>query len=354
MKSENTDGIRLAGRQVGPGQPCLIIAEAGVNHNGDLATALRLVDTARACGADAVKFQTFRSEALLSRDAPKSAYQKATTSVRESQLAMLQRLELSESAHRKLVARAKQRRIVFLSSPFDEASADLLRGLGVPAFKIASGEITNLPFLAHVARLGRPVLLSTGMSTLAEVERAVRMFELARNDRLVLLHCVTSYPAPAAEINLRALETLRRAFGLPVGYSDHSMGSEVAVAAVALGACVLEKHFTLSRRMKGPDHAASAEPSELAGLVRAVRNVEAALGDGVKRPMPSERENRVTGRVSLVAAATIPAGTLVTADLVCVKRPGTGLAPYLLEAVLGRRVRVDVPRDTVLQWRHFA
>lgn len=346
--------LRLAGRTVGPGHPCFIIAEAGVNHNGDPLKALRLVDVAQECGADAVKFQTFCSETLLSKGAPKSAYQHKTTSLKESQLAMLKRLELSPEAHQRLVARAKQKGILFLSSPFDEASAVFLRRLGVAAFKIASGQITNLPFLARVAAIGRPVILSTGMSTLAEVERAVRVFEQAGNNRLLLLHCVTSYPAPPAEINLRAMETLRMAFGLPVGYSDHCMGTEAALAAVALGACVIEKHFTLSRRMKGPDHASSSEPRALAELVRAVRNVEAALGDGAKRPMPSELENRVTGRGSLVTAEPLPRGCMITKKMLCVKRPATGIEPHLMECVLGRRTKTDVPQDTVLQWSHLA
>lgn len=353
MKMGNDAVMRIAGHKLGPGQACMIIAEAGVNHNGDTTTALRMVDAARNCGVNAIKFQTFRSSALLSANAPKSAYQKCTTSAKESQLAMLRRLELSEAAHRSVIKRAKQHRIMFLSSPFDRESADMLRRLGAPAFKVASGQITNLPFLTHLAGMGLPVMLSTGMSTLSEVERAVRIFQKTGNRRLILLHCVTSYPAPAAHVNLRAIHTLRKAFGLPVGYSDHSMGIEVALAAVALGACVLEKHFTLSRRMKGPDHASSAEPHELAELVRAVRNVEAAMGNGIKRPMPSELENLVTGRGSLVAREFIPAGARITDAMICVKRPATGIEPCMIKGVLGRRASRDVPADTVLRWSHF-
>ena len=312
-----------------------------------------MIDKAGKSGADAVKFQSFRSNALLSKTAPKSAYQKRTTSPKETQLAMLQRLELSRLSHKRLVTRARQRKIMFLSSPFDGASADMLYELNVPAFKIASGAITDLRFLKHVAELGRPVILSTGMSTLSEVERAVQVFERVGNPGLLLLHCVTSYPAPPPEINLRAIATLRTAFGLPVGYSDHCMGHETAVAAVALGACVLEKHFTLSRRMKGPDHASSAEPAELAALVRAVRNVEAAMGDGIKRPMPSELENRVTGRGSLVAAKAIAQGTALKPDMICIKRPATGIEPYLFDVVLGRRVLKNIPQNTVLRWEDF-
>jgi N-acetylneuraminate synthase len=335
---------------VGSGAPVFIVAEAGVNHNGDIALARRLVDVAAEAGADAVKFQSFRSEALVSRSAPKAAYQRETTEADESQYQMLRRLELTGDQHAELRDRSAKRGILFFSSPFDEPSADALEGLGVALFKIPSGEITNLPFLCHVALKGKPIILSTGMSTLAEVAEAVAAIRGAGDPPLALLHCLSAYPAPAAEMNLRAMDTLRQRFGCPVGLSDHSPGIELAVAAVALGAAVIEKHFTLDKGLPGPDHRASLDPGELAGLVRSVRNVEAALGDGDKRPMPSEMETRRVARKSLTAARPIRAGEKLTADGVARKRPGTGISPADWPRVAGRTVRRDLAQDEVIDW----
>ncbi len=341
-------GVSIGRRLVGPGQPCFIIAEAGVNHNGEMEMALRLVEEAAKAGADAVKFQTFKAERLVTCHAPKAQYQKETTGETESQLEMLRRLELSPRAHCELMAYSRQCGIMFLSSPFEEESADLLGGLDVPAFKIPSGEITNLCFLAHVARKRKPLIVSTGMATLDEVKTAVRTVEEAGNSELILLHCVSSYPANPADVNLRALHTLGDTFKVPVGYSDHTLGTEVAVAAVALGACVIEKHLTLDRSLPGPDHRASLEPAEFTHLVRAIRVVEAALGHGRKEPAASESGIAAVARKSLVAARTIPAGSVLIEELIAVRRPGTGLAPEMKARVIGRRVIREIPAGSVL------
>jgi N,N'-diacetyllegionaminate synthase len=331
-----------------------IIAEAGVNHNGSLDLALRLVDAAKSSGADAVKFQTFRADQLATRSAHKAPYQERTTANDESQYEMLQRLELDAAAHRKIIDHCQQIGIQFLSSPFDAQSADLLAELDLPLYKIPSGEITNLPFLEHIARKGKPLILSTGMSTLGEVEDAVRVLGLAGCRQLTLLHCVTEYPAPYAEVNLQAMHTLRMAFGLPVGYSDHTPGIEIAVAAVALGAVVIEKHFTLDRSLPGPDHAASLEPDELREMVTAIRHVEAALGTGIKAPALCELPNISVARKSVVAARSLSTGHKLSADDLNIKRPGSGLAPKLLPALIGRTLRATVEKDAVIKWDDLA
>lgn len=331
-----------------------IIAEAGVNHNGSLDLALRLVDAAKSSGADAVKFQTFRADQLAIRSAHKAPYQERTTANDESQYEMLQRLELDAAAHRKIIDHCQQIGIQFLSSPFDAQSADLLGELDLPLYKIPSGEITNLPFLEHIARKGRPLILSTGMSTLGEVEDAVRVLGLAGCKQLTLLHCVTEYPAPYEEVNLQAMQTLRMAFGLPVGYSDHTPGIEIAVAAVALGAVVIEKHFTLDRSLPGPDHAASLEPDELREMVTAIRHVEAALGTGIKAPALCELPNISVARKSVVAARSLSTGHRLSADDLDIKRPGSGLAPKLLPALIGRTLRATVEKDAVIKWDDLA
>src|SRR5271157_356027 len=331
-----------------------IIAEAGVNHNGSLDLALQLVDAAKASGADAVKFQTFRADLLATRSAQKAPYQERTTAGAESQFEMLQRLELDAAAHRCLIGHCREVGIQFLSSPFDAESADLLASLDVPLFKVPSGEITNLPFLEHLARKGRPLILSTGMSTLGEVEEAVHVLQAAGATQLTLLHCVTAYPAPYAEVNLRAMQTLKSAFGLPVGYSDHTPGIEIAVAAVALGAEVIEKHFTLDRSLPGPDHAASLEPVELEQMVAAVRHVEAALGTGIKAPAPCELPNLSVARKSVVAARSLPTGHRLAPGDLDIKRPGNGIAPKLLPALIGRTLRAGLAKDEIISWDHLA
>ncbi len=345
-----TTGFDVGGRRIGGGAPAFVVAEAGVNHNGDLTMALALVDAAADAGADAVKFQTFRTDALVSRAAPKAGYQVETTGPDESQREMLARLELSPEAHAGLQARCAKRGVVFFSTPFDEGSADLLERLGVPVVKIPSGEITNLPFLRHVARKGRPLIVSTGMSTLEEVAAAVAAIRAAGDPPLALLQCVSAYPAPPADTNLRAMDTLRERFAVPVGLSDHTLGLEVALAAVARGAAVVEKHLTLDKGLPGPDHRASLDPGEMAALVRGIRTVEAALGDGAKRPAASEMDTRRVARKSLVAARALRAGERLTADAVAIKRPGTGIPPADLERALGRRLRRAVAADEVVEW----
>lgn len=346
--------IDIGGRAIGSGCPCFIIAEAGVNHNGEIGLAKRLIDAAAEAGVDAVKFQTFKAGRIVTEGAPKAAYQAGATGSRESQRQMLRRLELSEEAHRELRDCCRERRLVFLSTPFDEESADFLEALGVPLFKIPSGELTNLPFLAHVARKGRPMIVSTGMATLEEVRQAVRTVKEAGAGSLVLLHCVSTYPAEPDEVNLRAMRAMAEAFGVPVGYSDHTMGIEVALAAAALGAAVIEKHVTMDRRLPGPDQACSCEPDELVSLVRGVRKVERALGHGRKEPVASEAETAAAARKSLVAARDIPAGSVLTDEMLAAKRPGIGLAPALREQIIGKRVTRAVPAGTLLTPDMFA
>jgi N,N'-diacetyllegionaminate synthase len=333
----------------------LVIAEAGVNHNGDLERARRMVDVAAQAGADIVKFQTFRAERLASGAAPKAGYQLETTDAQQSQRDMLRALELRAEDHADLARRCRDRGITFLSTPFDEESVDLLVSIGVGAFKIPSGEITNHRLLRKIAAQGKDVVLSTGMSFLGEVERAVQVFDevwgrSSTRPQLTLLHCVTNYPAAPAEVNLRAMETMRRAFGLAVGYSDHTMGIEIPLAAVALGACLIEKHFTLDRTLPGPDHRASLEPDELTAMIRGIRAVEAALGDGIKRPAPSEASGRQVIRKSLIARRALAAGHRLGPEDLDIKRPGTGIAPDQLPLVLGLTLTRPVAADAVITW----
>ena len=340
--------IDVRGRTIGDGAPCFVIAEAGVNHNGDLELARELVHVAASVGADAVKFQTFRANQLVNRDAPQADYQRRNMGEAVSQYEMLRRLELTEAAHVELIAECRKLGLTFLSTPFDEPSADLLERLDVPAFKVPSGEVTNLPFLDYLARKGRPLILSTGMSTLGEVEAAAMAVADAGNDRFVLLHCVSNYPAMPADVNLRAMETMRTSFGVPVGYSDHTLGNSIGWAAAALGACVIEKHFTLDRNLPGPDHAASLEPLELGAFIEGVRSIESALGDGRKRPAASEANTAAVARKSLVTSRPIASGTRITADCLSIKRPGTGLPPDMRKLVLDRTARCDIPAGTLL------
>lgn len=340
--------VTVGGRRIGQGEPCFIVAEAGVNHNGDLTLARQLVVAAAEAGADAVKFQAFHADEVASPEAPKAGYQIRATSHHESQLEMLRTLELGADALAELKALAEEHELVFLASAFDEQSTDALDRLGVAAFKIASGEITNHPLLAAIGARGRPVILSSGASDLEETKAAIDVLRHAGAPEVVVLHCTTAYPAAAEEANLRALETLRDRLEVPVGYSDHTEGDETALAAVALGACVLEKHFTLDRALAGPDHSTSVEPGDLAQLVRRVRRVEAALGDGVKRPGATERSNAAAVRRSLAAAGDIPAGSVLTPAMLTALRPGTGISPTRIDEVIGRRLRRDIARHQLL------
>ncbi|BDU70458.1 N-acetylneuraminate synthase [Geothrix oryzae] len=328
----------------------LIIAEAGVNHNGDLMLAKKLIASAAVAGADIVKFQSFVTTKLVSSSAPKANYQNATTNPSESQFEMVRKLELTKEDHLVLLETCQQHGIQFLSTAFDPESFDMLIELGIDWVKIPSGEITNLPFLRHVARTGKPVLLSTGMATLGEIEAALDVIEQAGTprDKVTVLHCSTEYPTPMAEVNLRAMCNMGHAFGVEVGYSDHTVGIEVPVAAVALGATVIEKHFTTDRNLPGPDHQASLEPHELKAMVDAIRNIEQALGDGIKRPNPSEIKNKGIARKSLIAARAIRAGERFTADNLTAKRPGTGISPMRWDEVLGRVAHRDFAPDELI------
>lgn len=329
-----------------------IIAEAGVNHNGDLSLAKKLVEVAAETGADAVKFQTFQADKLVSKSAEKAPYQLKTTGMRESQYEMISRLELSAEDHLVLIDHCKKNKIAFLSSPFDEESVDLLDRLGVLLFKIPSGEITNEPFLKHVASKKRPIILSTGMSTLEEVKEAVKWIRSKSEAELTLLHCVTEYPAPYDQINLRAMLTLHN-LGLPVGYSDHTEGIDIAIAAVALGASIIEKHFTLDRNLPGPDHLASLEPEEFGQMVTAIRKVESSLGHGTKEPAPCELENRKVARKSLVAKHDLQAGHVIRPEDISSKRPGNGIPPFLVNSLIGKSLRKPIAKDELISWGHF-
>ena len=346
----NPQLIKIGGRRVGAGEPCFIIAEAGVNHNGRLEMARRLVDIAVQAGADAVKFQTFKAEEVVTKNADKAAYQKETTGTQESQYEMIKKLELSEEKHVKLKGYADEQNILFLSTPYDKPSVDFLSQLGVTAFKISSADITNHPFLAYVAAKKLPIILSTGMSTLGEIEEALEVIANSGNNQVILLHCNFNYPARVEDVNLRAMVTLKQAFGFPVGYSDHTLGLEVSLAAVALGADMIEKHFTLDRNLLGPDHRASLEPAELKEMVASIRNVERALGSPVKRPSGEEVQNRAISRRSLVATTDIAAGATITRDMIGIKRPGTGIPPKYLELIVGSKAKSSIRQDELITW----
>ena len=316
----------------------LIIAEAGVNHNGDIKLAKQLIDAAADSGADYVKFQTFSADRIVTKSADKAEYQKKFSDSSESQYEMLKRLELSVEMHLELIEHCEQRLIKFLSTGFDIKSVDLLVGLGLNLLKIPSGEITNLPFLRYTGSLGLPVILSSGMSTMKEIGDALSILEQTglRRDKITVLHCTTEYPTPMDEVNLRAMNNIRNTLGVAVGYSDHTVGIEVSIAAVALGASVIEKHFTIDRSLPGPDHKASLEPIELGEMVKAIRNVEVALGSDVKRPTNSEIKNMRIARKSILAGRKIEVGEILSASNLVVKRPGDGVSPMHWDQLIGQ------------------
>ena len=329
----------------------IIIAEAGVNHNGDLALAKQLIDVAAAAGADIVKFQTFNADRLVTRGAKKADYQVQATSNTETQYDMLRRLELSGEMHYALIAHCALRNIRFLSTGFDIGSIDFLLSLGQECFKIPSGEITNLPYLRHIGRLKKSVFLSTGMATLGDIEAAIEALEQAGTPRskLTVLHCTTEYPTLMADVNLRAMQSIKSALGVAVGYSDHTQGIEIAIATVAMGATVIEKHFTLDRNLPGPDHKASLEPAELTAMVSAIRNIELALGDGIKHISASESKNKLVIRKSLVASRSIKAGEMFTAENIVAKRPGTGISPMRWDEVMGKKAPRFFSEDELIE-----
>ena len=330
-------------------QPAFIIAEAGVNHNGNLDTAMRMVGAAVAAGADAVKFQTFEAEKIIVANAPKADYQKQTTGAAGSQLDMVRKLELNEAAHERLFRYCEDRRILFLSSPFDLESIDLLIRLGMQTFKIPSGEITNLPYLRKLGALKKELIMSTGMATLGEIEDALVVLMKTGTDpeNITILHCNTEYPTLFEDVNLKAMVTIGAAFpGVKIGYSDHTLGIEVPIAAVALGARVIEKHFTLDRNMEGPDHRASLEPAELKAMVNAIRNIERAMGNGIKKPSDSEEKNIAITRKYIIAKTRITKGEKFTADNLSTKRTGrSGLSPMLWDILIGTKASRDFEED---------
>jgi N,N'-diacetyllegionaminate synthase len=329
-----------------------IIAEAGVNHNGSLEMALQLIDAAVTAGADAVKFQTFKAEKVIAVNAPKAGYQKETTGSDESQLEMVKKLELDETAHIKLYQYCQHKGIQFLSTPFDLESIDLLNRLGLEIFKIPSGEITNLPYLRKLGALKKRLILSTGMADLGEIEDALDVLTESGTpiENITVLHCNTEYPSPFEDVNLRAMSTIRNAFpGIAVGYSDHTNGIEVPIAAVAMGASVIEKHFTLDRNLPGPDHRASLEPHELSAMISGIRNIEKALGVGIKKSSPSELKNKPIARKSIVAAFPIKKGETFTEMNITIKRPGTGITPMRWDEIIGRKAAKPYRKDELIE-----
>lgn len=329
----------------------IVIAEAGVNHNGSLDLAKQLVDKAVEAGADYVKFQTFKADNIASKFAVKADYQKKTTMTDENQLGMLKRLELSYDAHVQLKEYCSKKNIRFLSTPFDLDSINLLKELGINLGKIPSGEITNLPYLIKMAESFKNLIMSTGMATVEEIEDAIKVLTTKgmSKDKLILLHCNTEYPTPFKDVNLLAMRSMGERFGVKMGYSDHTEGIEVAIAATALGACLIEKHFTLDRNMEGPDHKASLEPAELKAMVNAIRRIEAALGDGKKKPSPSEIKNKTVARKSIVASRDICRGELLGEENLTVKRPGNGISPMKWNEVLGTAAVRDFQQDDLIE-----
>ncbi len=328
----------------------LIIAEAGVNHNGDLETGIKLIDVAKKAGADIVKFQTFKAEKLVTKKAIKAQYQKANTGNEETQFEMLKRLEINHEMHLAFVNHCKKINIQFLSTPFDIESVDYLLGLGINTIKIPSGEITNLPYLRHIARKKKKIILSSGMSTLKEIEDALKIFDKEgfSREKITILHCNTQYPTPMQDVNLKAMSTIKKFLHVKVGYSDHTMGIEIPIAAAALGATVIEKHFTLDRSLPGPDHLASLEPTELIQMVKCIRNIEKAMGDGEKKPSLSEIPNITIARKSIVAAQKIKKGELFTEHNLKVTRPGNGISPMQWDSILGKPASRDFTEDSLV------
>lgn len=327
-----------------------IIAEAGVNHNGDINLAKKLIDFAADAGVDAVKFQTFKAEKGISKFAQKAEYQKASTDKSESQLEMIKRLELDENSHIELISYCKSKPITFLSTPFDIDSIDMLVKLGLETYKIPSGEITNLPYLRKIGALNKKIIISTGMCNLDEIKAALDVIVKSgtKGENISVLHCNTEYPTPYDDVNLRAIQTLAAELGMEVGYSDHTLGIEIPIAAVAMGATIIEKHFTLDKNMEGPDHKASLNPQELKQMVMAIRNVEMALGDGIKKPSPSEKKNVKISRKSIVALTSIKKGDILSEKNITVKRPGSGISPMQWDSVIGQIAKKDFEEDELL------
>lgn len=326
-----------------------IIAEAGVNHNGDIEVAKKMIDVASESGVDAIKFQSFKAENLVCKNAEKAEYQKQTTDSEETQFEMIKKLELDQSKHEELIKYCNEKGVMFLSSPFDLESIDLLNSLGVEIFKIPSGEIENVPYLEKIGQLNKKVILSTGMCSLADIEFAINILKNSGTNDVTVLHCNTEYPTPMKDVNLSAMNTIKEAFKIKVGYSDHTKGIEVPIAAVALGAEVIEKHFTIDKQMEGPDHRASLDPAELKAMVKSIRNIEVALGDGVKKPSSSETKNIGIVRKSIVAGRRINKGEIFTEENITVKRPGNGVSPKMWHEIIGETALKDYCEDELIK-----
>lgn len=345
--------IKIGNRLVGPDQPVFIIAEAGVNHNGDLETGKRLIEKAKEAGADAVKFQSFKTENIITRNAPKSTYHLETTGREQSWFDLLKTQELNREAHEILMEHCNKTGIMFLSAPYDEESADMLEELDIPAFKVASTDANNIPFLKHLAKKKRPIILSTAMCTVEEIKESLDAVKEEGCNDLILLHCTANYPSKLEDSNLRAMQTLGREFNVPVGYSDHCPGYINPVAATAMGAVVYEKHFTLDKNMPGPDHRSSLDPEELKQLVLDIRNTELSLGNPEKGPTESEKENRAKLRKSVVARVDIQPDTVITREMLTTKRPGTGMPPKALSTLIGKKSKILLKEDTLVKPEHF-
>ena len=346
--------VKIGNRLLGEGEPTFIVAEVGVNHNGSIDMAKKLLDAANDAGADAVKIQAFKTEKIVTKYAEKTSYQKETTGLKKSQYNMLKKIELRDKEIEELYRYAKGKSVVFLSSVFDKESVDLLNKLRVPAFKIASGEITNFPLLQYIAEKKKPIILSTGMSTLGEIEEALEVIRKKGVEDIVLLHCVTSYPAKTEEANLRVIKVWQNSFGLPIGFSDHTLGIAIPIAAVALGAVLIEKHFTLDKTLPGPDHRASLEPDEFKNMVKAIRDVEKAVGDGEKKLTEEEERIKKVVRRSIIAKVNIPKGKIITEDMLDFKRPGIGLEPRYLNKVIGMKAKKNIKADELVTFDKLA
>jgi len=349
MRKKMLKEIRIGDRVIGNSSPVFIIAEAGVNHNGDLDMARKLVEEAASCGADCIKFQTFKAERVVTEGAPKAKYQLGTTDSTESQIDMLRKIELKPEYHQELKEYAEHLGLVFLSTPYNFEDIDLLESIEVLAYKVASGQIVEHPFLRKISKTGKPIFLSTGMATLAEIEEALRTIHDQGNDSLVLLQCTTNYPSRIEDANLRVIQTFRSVFDCLVGYSDHTIGAESAIASVALGAKVVEKHFTLDKNLPGPDHSSSMTPEELKSLVTKTHMTETSLGKAQKEPTEIEKKNSIGMRRSIVASRDIQKGEVITSDHITFKRPATGLSPQFYDTILGKRASKDISYDELLQ-----
>ena len=345
--------VKIGNITIGPGSQCFIIAEAGVNHNGDINLAKQLIKKAKECGADCIKFQTFKAEHVASANAPKASYQLKTTDPEESQIKMLKKLELPSESYEELIQFSKEQGIIFLSTPYNLDDVNLLDEMGVQAFKLASMHTVEPNIIKHVAKKGKPLILSTGMATLGEVDEAVKLFRETGNEQLVLLQCTTNYPSRQEDANLLSMRTMRDAFDVLVGYSDHTQDDTACVVSVALGATVIEKHFTLDKNLLGPDQSTSYEPEEFSRLIEVIRNAEKVLGSARKEPCEIEKINAVGMRRSLVAKNNIPAGTEITENMITCKRPATGLSPKYVDNVVGKKARKDIPADALIQWTYL-